>query len=512
MRETCGSGERRRSLRPDQRRQGPGRRCARRARPLSTSEDDRDDLLLRIREDSAPAELTSDAAALHAPPGQRRVHRSPAVDPYGPGTDLARHRVRRGDIARPDRRREPVDRVVRHRDGLLDRVERHHGADRAEDLLAGDGRGVVDVSEDGWFDEEPGPVNAPAARDEPGSLGLALLDVGQDPLLVRHVHQRAHRGGLIQWVAENLRPGGLAERLDDRVVERAADQDPRTSGAHFSLVEEEPHRDALDRRLCICVGEDDLRALRPSSRTTRLNVSAAAFWIVRPTSGEPVKLILSTPGCATSAAPATSPSPGTTLTVPAGNPLSCPGAPHHDGPRPSRPRRTATAFLLHSDRHIQPEQEEEPQRANGSVLNRHDTPPAVRPPHHQPGHDLDLDPTFRPAANSAHELAAQTYDTPPRSPTATKATCRTKPISGLIVSVRVVGGVGQAACARYSTARPVASTPSTDRSTRSGRCGCSRAPRYPPSSPPSPHTSPTVQFGAMSPVVTGRAGCRWRLR
>jgi len=62
-------------------------------------------------------------------------------------------------------------------------------------------------------------------------------------------------------VAENLRPGGLAERLDDRVVERAADQDPRTSGAHFSLVEEEPHRDALDRRLCICVGEDDLRAL-----------------------------------------------------------------------------------------------------------------------------------------------------------------------------------------------------------------------------------------------------------
>jgi hypothetical protein len=46
----------------------------------------------------------------------------------------------------------------------------------------------------------------------------------------------------------------------------------------------------------------------------------------RPTSVEPVKLILSTIGCVTSASPATEPLPGTTLSTPGGRPASSPSS------------------------------------------------------------------------------------------------------------------------------------------------------------------------------------------
>ena len=61
--------------------------------------------------------------------------------------------------------------------------------------------------------------------------------------------------------------------------------------------------------------------LPPSSSESFLPVPAVAFRIARPTSVEPVKAILSTPACATSAAPV-APSPVTILTTPGGSPVS----------------------------------------------------------------------------------------------------------------------------------------------------------------------------------------------
>ncbi len=59
----------------------------------------------------------------------------------------------------------------------------------------------------------------------------------------------------------------------------------------------------------------------PSSRLSRFPLPAVASRIARPTSVEPVKAILSTSGCATSAAPVR-PSPVTTFTTPGGRPPS----------------------------------------------------------------------------------------------------------------------------------------------------------------------------------------------
>ena len=61
--------------------------------------------------------------------------------------------------------------------------------------------------------------------------------------------------------------------------------------------------------------------LPPSSSVSRLSDSPHLAPISRPTAVEPVKAILSTPGCSTSAAPV-APSPATTLTTPSGIPAS----------------------------------------------------------------------------------------------------------------------------------------------------------------------------------------------
>src|SRR5690242_19984111 len=68
--------------------------------------------------------------------------------------------------------------------------------------------------------------------------------------------------------------------------------------------------------------KNTLGDLPPSSSVTRFSVSAALLTIIFPTAALPVKAILSTPGCATSAAPAVSPKPLTMLTTPGGRPNS----------------------------------------------------------------------------------------------------------------------------------------------------------------------------------------------
>src|SRR5438552_3366470 len=62
-------------------------------------------------------------------------------------------------------------------------------------------------------------------------------------------------------------------------------------------------------------------ALPPSSSVSRLPVPASSAMIALPTSVEPVKATLSTPGCLTSSAPVR-PSPVTMLTTPGGRGLA----------------------------------------------------------------------------------------------------------------------------------------------------------------------------------------------
>src|SRR3974390_2640433 len=62
--------------------------------------------------------------------------------------------------------------------------------------------------------------------------------------------------------------------------------------------------------------------LPPSSRVTRLTVSAASLTMILPRAADPVKATLLTSGCLTSGEPQVSPKPVITLTTPLGNPTS----------------------------------------------------------------------------------------------------------------------------------------------------------------------------------------------
>ena len=62
--------------------------------------------------------------------------------------------------------------------------------------------------------------------------------------------------------------------------------------------------------------------LPPSSNEQRLSVAAPLAMIVEPVADSPVNATRSTPGWATSAAPAVSPKPWTTLKTPGGRPTS----------------------------------------------------------------------------------------------------------------------------------------------------------------------------------------------
>jgi hypothetical protein len=99
---------------------------------------------------------------------------------------------------------------------------------------------------------------------------------------------------------------------------------PRCKSARIG---ENRHGGGRHRLVQIGIGKDDVGRLPPSSTLTRFMVEAAACRIFSPTPVEPVKAILSIPGCEDSAAPA-SPSPVRMLMTPSGTPAS-----RHNSPK-----------------------------------------------------------------------------------------------------------------------------------------------------------------------------------
>src|SRR3546814_5657650 len=87
-------------------------------------------------------------------------------------------------------------------------------------------------------------------------------------------------------------------------------------------------------------------AFPPSSKVQRVSVSAPVFRIVFAVAPSPVKLILATSGWATSRAPASGPSPGTTLTTPGGNPAASNRSEEHTSELQSLMRISYAVFCL----------------------------------------------------------------------------------------------------------------------------------------------------------------------
>ena len=163
-------------------------------------------------------------------------------------------RSARAAVARPDRAREPVRRVVREPHRVLLVLERDDGRHRPEHLLPRDPIVVRGLDE---------RARVPVARSvrRPTREQRLAVDEGRHRLAVRGRDERPHLGRIVQRIADADAAGGLDEVVQKSVVDRLLDQDARARAAVLAGVVEHGVRRRRGGPLQIGVGEDHVRGL-----------------------------------------------------------------------------------------------------------------------------------------------------------------------------------------------------------------------------------------------------------
>src|SRR6266508_4532753 len=265
---------------------------------------------LRVVGERVNGQVLAVAGLLEAAVRHLGDKRNVVVDPDGPELELPGRVQCATDVARPDRGREAVTDVVRPGDRLIVVVEALHAHDRAEDLALDDLGVLADVGDDGRLHEEAAVAVRVAAREDRGLRVLCPLQEAEHALLLVLRNHGSHLdvvplGGIAD--VQGLDRGN--ELLDERVVDLRPSDDARGGGAVLT-----PSATAAGS----ASSKTTTGALPPSSRWTRLRLSAAVRAMALPVSTSPVRDTSRTSGCLTSASPTGTPSPVMTLRTPAG--------------------------------------------------------------------------------------------------------------------------------------------------------------------------------------------------
>src|ERR671921_336245 len=101
-----------------------------------------------------PAPVAAAARVTDSAPRRGGIEAMVIVHPHDPVGEPRRHPVRPRDVAGPDRRAEPIVRIVRLAKRVLLVVDGDHDRDRTEDLLASAAALVREAGDHGGFDEE----------------------------------------------------------------------------------------------------------------------------------------------------------------------------------------------------------------------------------------------------------------------------------------------------------------------------------------------------------------------
>src|SRR3954447_11519761 len=227
-------------------------------------------LPLRVRIERLQSELASDAAAFHAAERFFEMHARSGVDGEITGFDGAGDTHRAGDVARPDRARQAVHRIVRQLDGLRFVAERHHRDDRPEDLLAHDRHLRLHI-------DEHRRLEVCVAADVPAggqrrAFALARFDVADDALAMRRGDQRTH----LRFVRERLADFHFLKRVDERfreaVVDRLMHEDAAARAAILARVAEGRGDRGGDGAIEIAIVEDHVRRFPAELQRDALDV------------------------------------------------------------------------------------------------------------------------------------------------------------------------------------------------------------------------------------------------
>src|SRR5690606_31808282 len=114
---------------------------------------DADDLRLHIPLEPDDRILPPEPRLLRAAERHERAGRPVLVDPRGADLETLGDRFAPLEIIRPDRAREPVARIVRAPNRILDLGEPKDRHDRTELLLAHEPRRLVDIRDEGRREE-----------------------------------------------------------------------------------------------------------------------------------------------------------------------------------------------------------------------------------------------------------------------------------------------------------------------------------------------------------------------
>jgi len=115
-----------------------------------------------------------------------------------------------------------------------------------------------------------------AARYQFCAFAVASLDVRQHGVHLLGINQSTHGGCRVQRVARLPAFEGFDHQWQEFVLDRALDQQARTCGTDFALVEGNGAGSRLGSRLQVrCVGKDDVRALAAGFEPDTLHVGFA---------------------------------------------------------------------------------------------------------------------------------------------------------------------------------------------------------------------------------------------
>src|SRR5918993_907559 len=203
------------------------------------------------------AELAPHARLLH--PAKRCCDPDGGVGVYGQyaGLDAAGGAHGSGDVLRPERAGETVDRVVGEANGVLFVLEGDHGHNGAEDLLLRRPVPVVHGRQDGWRIPKPGAFG----RCAPDRHGRVIGDVGGHLLTVIGGYQGSHVRGFVEGVPDPHPRDGWFHKGEKLVEDAPLDEDARAGAAVLAGVAEHGDGRRSGGLLQVGVGEDDVGGL-----------------------------------------------------------------------------------------------------------------------------------------------------------------------------------------------------------------------------------------------------------
>ena len=208
-------------------------------------------LHLLVGPEALGAQLTTDARLLVATEGPLRVDEVEVVHPHRAGAHAVGDALGTLDVGGLHAAGKAVDRVVGDGHRLVVGLERDHAQHRAEDLLLGDLRRVVDLEKIvGWKNASRSrcsarPSGLRATDDRLADLVTTELHVALDRLDLATGHERPEVGGEVHRVAQHDLAGPLDEQAHELVVDRLVHQRPGARLAHLAVVQERaPQHDA----------------------------------------------------------------------------------------------------------------------------------------------------------------------------------------------------------------------------------------------------------------------------